>query len=46
MMLEGTNFAAAVGWVREDLDDCLEKVRENLEAYAEDKTQQDALQAV
>ena len=34
MMLERSHFNPAVGWVREDLDDCLETVRDNLEAYA------------
>ena len=34
MMLERTQFNPALGWVREDLDDCLEVVRDNLETYA------------
>ena len=42
----GSNAAAAIGWVREDLNDCLDRVRESLESYAEDTSQQDALLAV
>ena len=36
MMLKGSHSSAAISWVREDLDDCLEIVRDNLEAFAED----------
>jgi chemosensory pili system protein ChpA (sensor histidine kinase/response regulator) len=46
MMLEGSNAGSAIGWVREDLDDCLETVRENLEAFAEDTSQRGPLMAV
>ena len=46
MMLEGSNNSAAIRWVREDLDECLESVRENLEAYAEDRTQREPLAVV
>ncbi|MGD8578132.1 MAG: Hpt domain-containing protein, partial [Lysobacterales bacterium] len=46
MMLEGSNTSAAIGWVREDLDECLETIRENLEAFAEDPAQRDPLAAV
>ena len=34
MMLEGSHNFSSINWVREDLDDCLESVRENLEAFA------------
>jgi chemosensory pili system protein ChpA (sensor histidine kinase/response regulator) len=46
MMLEGSNSSSAISWVREDLDDCLESVRENLEAFAEDPSQREPLLAV
>jgi chemosensory pili system protein ChpA (sensor histidine kinase/response regulator) len=46
MMLEGSNTGSAVAWVREDLDACLQTVRENLEAFAEDTSRQESLQAV
>jgi hypothetical protein len=46
MMLEGSNSSSAIGWVREDLDQCLEKVRENLESFAEDTSQREPLMAV
>ena len=46
MMLEGSNSSSAIGWVREDLDECLETVRENLEAFAEDTSQREPLMAV
>jgi chemosensory pili system protein ChpA (sensor histidine kinase/response regulator) len=46
MMLEGTNTSAAIRWVREDLDECLETVRENLEAFAEDMSRREPLVAV
>ncbi len=45
-MLEGSNASSAIGWVREDLDECLQVVRENLEAYAEDMTRREPLMAV
>jgi chemosensory pili system protein ChpA (sensor histidine kinase/response regulator) len=46
MMLEGSNSSSAIGWVREDLDACLKTVRENLEAFAEDRSQREPLLAV
>ena len=46
VMLEGSNGSAALNWVREDLDRCLETVRENLEAFAEDTSQREALVTV
>ena len=46
MMLEGSNAGSAIGWVRKDLDECLEAVRENLEAFAEDTSQREPLLAV
>ena len=46
MMLEGSNFSSAIGWVREDLDECLENVRENLEAFAEDTSSREPLMTV
>ncbi|MDX1380052.1 MAG: Hpt domain-containing protein, partial [Xanthomonadales bacterium] len=45
-MLEGSNSSAAIRWVREDLDECLDSVRENLEAYAEDSSRRDSLALV
>ncbi len=46
MMLEGSNSSPAIGWVREDLDDCLEIVRENLEEFAEETSRTAPLQLV
>ena len=46
MMLEGSNFSSAIGWVREDLDMCLDNVRENLEAFAEDMSSRESLLTV
>ncbi len=46
MMLEGSNFSSAIGWVREDLDECLDNVRENLEAFAEDMSRREPLMTV
>ena len=46
MMLEGSNQSAAIGWVREDLDERLDSIRKNLEAFAEDPAQNDALSSV
>ena len=46
MMLEGTNQSAAIGWVREDLDERLDSIRKNLEAFAEDPSQNGALTTV
>jgi chemosensory pili system protein ChpA (sensor histidine kinase/response regulator) len=45
-MLEGSNASAALGWVREDLDRCLDTVRENLEAFNSDTSRRDALVSV
>ena len=45
-MLEGSNGSAALNWVREDLDRCLDTVRESLEAFADDTAQRDALVTV
>jgi chemosensory pili system protein ChpA (sensor histidine kinase/response regulator) len=46
MMLEGSNPSATIGWVREDLDECLDTIRRQLETYAEDTTHSDALAGV
>ena len=46
MMPQGNQAHAAIGWVREDLDSCLDTVRENLEAFAEDTSRTEPLQAV
>ena len=46
MMLEGTNSSTAISWVREDLDDCLTRVRENLELFANDTSKRKALSEV
>ena len=46
MMLEGSNSSSAIAWVREDLDNCLDTIRENLETYAEDTSQRDPLRTV
>jgi len=46
MMLEGTNSSVAIRWVRQDLDEALEVIRDNLEYYAEDPQQRDSLKAV
>jgi len=46
MMLEGSNFNSAIGWVREDLDECLDNVRENLEVFAEDMSHREPLLTV
>jgi chemosensory pili system protein ChpA (sensor histidine kinase/response regulator) len=45
-MLEGSNPSSAIRWVREDLDECLEAVRENLEAFAEDMSRREPLLTV
>ncbi|MBT8057348.1 MAG: Hpt domain-containing protein [Gammaproteobacteria bacterium] len=45
-MLERSHFNPAVSWVREDLDDCLETVREHLEAYARKTDDSAPLEAV
>jgi len=46
MMLEGTKTGSTIGWVREDLDKCLENLREHLEAFAEDTTKREPLMMV
>jgi chemosensory pili system protein ChpA (sensor histidine kinase/response regulator) len=46
MMQEGSNASSAIGWVREDLDDCLDTIREGLESFAEDNDDKNALQSV
>ncbi|MDZ4731846.1 MAG: Hpt domain-containing protein [Xanthomonadales bacterium] len=46
MMLEGTNASVAIRWVRQDLDDVLAVIRDNLEDYAEDPQQRDSLKIV
>ncbi|MEJ2383203.1 MAG: Hpt domain-containing protein [Xanthomonadales bacterium] len=46
MMLEGSNQSAAIGWVREDLDERLDAIRSNLEAFAEDTSHNAALTTV
>ncbi|HMB61001.1 MAG TPA: Hpt domain-containing protein, partial [Xanthomonadales bacterium] len=46
MMLEGTNASTAIRWVRQDLDDALQSVRDNLEAFSADKTRREPLQVV
>jgi chemosensory pili system protein ChpA (sensor histidine kinase/response regulator) len=46
MMQKGNSGHAAIGWVREDLDLCLEAVREHLEAFAADTSGLEPLQAV
>ncbi len=46
MMIEGSNSSSALGWVRDDLDECLDSVRENLEAYADDMSQREPLLSV
>lgn len=46
MMLEGSNSSSAIAWVREDLDDCLATIRENLEIFADDNSQRDPLRIV
>ncbi len=46
MMLEGNNASVAIRWVRQDLDEALEIIRDNLEDYAEDPQQRDSLKTV
>ena len=45
-MLEGSNSSSAISWVREDLDDCLQTIRDNLEAFAEDTGRREPLMTV
>ncbi len=44
--LEGTNASASIRWVRQDLDEALQRVRENLEAFAANKSERGPLIAV
>ncbi|MEJ8567060.1 Hpt domain-containing protein [Elongatibacter sediminis] len=46
MMLEGTNASSAIRWVRQDLDEAMQSIRDNLESYAEDETDRSALREV
>jgi chemosensory pili system protein ChpA (sensor histidine kinase/response regulator) len=46
MMLEGSHSSSAIKWVREDLDASLGVVRENLEAFALDRSRREPLMAV
>ena len=46
MMLEGTNASAAIRWVRQDLDEALQVVRDNLEAFAADPSERAPLKIV
>ncbi|MSQ98902.1 MAG: hypothetical protein EXR85_06360, partial [Xanthomonadales bacterium] len=46
MMLEGTNASAAIRWVRQDLDEALQVVRDNLEAFAADTSERAPLKIV
>ena len=46
MMLEGTNASSAIRWVRQDLDEALQSVRDNLEAFAANRSDRAPLKAV
>ena len=46
MMLEGSKSSSTISWVREDLDACLDTIRDNLETYADDSSQREPLRAV
>ncbi len=46
MMIEGSRSSSAISWVREDIDACLETIRDNLETYAEDSSQREPLRTV
>lgn len=46
MMLQGSNKSTALSWVREDLDACLQSIRDNLEEYSEDRDERGSLQHV
>jgi len=46
MILEGSNNSSAINWVRQDLDQCLESVRDQLEAFARDTSLREPLIAV
>ncbi len=43
MMLEGSNASTALSWVREDLDNCLEVIRDSLEVYADERSRRSQL---
>jgi chemosensory pili system protein ChpA (sensor histidine kinase/response regulator) len=45
MMLEGKNKSSAINWVREDLDECLDNIRDSLESFSEDPSQREPLMA-
>jgi len=46
MILGGSRSSSALSWVREDLDACLDTIRDNLETYAEDSSQRQPLRTV
>ncbi|HKJ17715.1 MAG TPA: Hpt domain-containing protein [Xanthomonadales bacterium] len=46
MMLEGSNQSTAISWIREDLDKCLEQVRDNLEEFSEEPDERRLIQFV
>ena len=46
MILEGTNASSAIRWVRQDLDEALDSVRKNLEAFADNREEREPLKAV
>ena len=46
MMLEGSNQSTAISWIREDLDECLEIVRDNLEEFSEQPDERPLIQLV
>ena len=45
MMLEGSKSSTAISWVREDLDACLQVVRDNLEEFSEERNRPSLLKA-
>ena len=45
MMLEGSNSSTAISWIREDLDACLESVREHLEHFSDNRDERTSLRA-
>ncbi len=46
MRIEGSKSSSAISWIREDLDACLETIRDNLETFAEDPSQREPLRTV
>ncbi|MGH8035995.1 MAG: hypothetical protein ACREO9_12265, partial [Lysobacterales bacterium] len=46
MILEGTNASAAIRWVRQDLDETLQSVRDNLETFAANTSDREPLKTV